>query len=585
MRTYPCLAWLLSILPIACGQGPNGQPANEVACAFDEAAFIYRYQSALCQDGSAWVSPAKGGLTITDLNSGKKTALAVENLRCSKIVFSPNGKAVLTDLQNGDLVMLEIITGRERLRLPSAHEDSLKALVFSPDGLVLASTADDHSMKVWDLTNGKCLASRRTSKDERFSLSLSHDANTLFFVDRAIVRSWRYAKDKTETLLTHPGLGQIAVSPNEDWIATADYCVIKVWDMRTLKEKQHFGASAGVRRIFFSADGTLLIVGLEDGGVNVWDFVNNKVKYFSAEKKTPIDFVALTPSDELVVPISQDQLKRWKLSSERWQGAPTPAQATEKRNIELKKQRDELTARMRKEIDGVPARIRKASTRKELDEALAPFHHHLVETNTFVGHEKMAADPAWRDDFLRALKDIVAGQDPDMASTAAHVIVNIPGEKTRTMIVDAFKEQKPYALVFIENGLSHRLSEFSLEEKRALVPLLLKTERNGRMDAVLLKIPDARVLPAFFALLDRDQDDKPLKKQEVFAASVSWALIDLFRASKLDVEIPPEIRLPGAAALNNTDPLRAADLWRAWYKANGKHLVWDEQALRYTLKR
>jgi RNA polymerase sigma factor (sigma-70 family) len=78
--------------------------------------------------------------------------------------ISPDGKTLAAAA--GRVVLLwELASGKERGRL-AGHHATVSSLAFSPDGLLLASGALDHTALVWDLT-GMCPAGKWSSHDAR----------------------------------------------------------------------------------------------------------------------------------------------------------------------------------------------------------------------------------------------------------------------------------------------------------------------------------------------------------------------------------------------------------------------------------
>jgi WD40 repeat protein len=78
--------------------------------------------------------------------------------------ISPDGKTLAAAA--GRVVLLwELASGKERGRF-AGHRNTISSLAFSPDGLLLASGALDHTALVWDVT-GMCPNGKWSSRDAR----------------------------------------------------------------------------------------------------------------------------------------------------------------------------------------------------------------------------------------------------------------------------------------------------------------------------------------------------------------------------------------------------------------------------------
>ena len=93
---------------------------------------------------------------------------------------------------------------------------------------------------------------------------------------------------------------------------------------------------------------------------------------------------------------------------------------------------------------------------------------------------------------------------------------------------------------------------------------------------ILMGIPDKRVLPAFFQMLETHQDNREVQRM------ASYSIWIIFRNTvSLQSAVPREI---ADFQELGKDPARAGALWRQWFEKNGERLVWDEQTMGYTLK-
>jgi WD40 repeat protein len=105
---------------------------------------------------------------------------------------------------------------------------------FSPDGQILATAAEEHTVKVWDAKTG----------------------------------------DRLETLRGHTGdVHAVAFSRNGRWLATAgEDSAIRLWDAKSWTLRHTLRGHTGlVMSLAFSPDSRRLVSGSRDHSVKVWD--------------------------------------------------------------------------------------------------------------------------------------------------------------------------------------------------------------------------------------------------------------------------------------------------------------------------
>src|SRR5258706_102367 len=121
----------------------------------------------------------------------------------------------------------------------SGQSSLVRDLAFAPDGGMLASASHDGSLKLWELSSGRCL----------HTLTRQAEKGRAAFVHR------------------------VAWSPNGETLASSgSYRTIWLWDAQrgTCRAILH-GHSADVRGLAFTPDSSQLLSSSEDGTLRLWD--------------------------------------------------------------------------------------------------------------------------------------------------------------------------------------------------------------------------------------------------------------------------------------------------------------------------
>jgi WD40 repeat protein len=163
------------------------------------------------------------------------------------------------------------------------HARAVPALVFSPDGTILASGSEDRTVKLWDLGAGKEIGTLEHTAgvdavafapDGKTLASGGKDETvTLWDVDRTGKTAGRFGKE-VATLRGHTRpVSALAFTPDGKVLASASWDhTVKLWDPATGRERATLeGHADAVRCLAVTADGKTLVSGGDDGTVRVWD--------------------------------------------------------------------------------------------------------------------------------------------------------------------------------------------------------------------------------------------------------------------------------------------------------------------------
>jgi WD40 repeat protein len=153
--------------------------------------------------------------------------------------------------------------------------------VFSPDGLRIATTGWDATVRILDAATGRQLRMLNGHKPGGFgtyAVGWSRDGTRLFALAPSGTRIWDPRTGRTLLKLGPPGGGpapSAVWSPDGRQLLTESAVGVKVWDASTGELQRILETDAGVSELAFSRDGSRLAIGTLDEqtyAIGIWDW-------------------------------------------------------------------------------------------------------------------------------------------------------------------------------------------------------------------------------------------------------------------------------------------------------------------------
>jgi WD40 repeat protein len=206
----------------------------------------------------------------------------------------------------------------------SGHDQRVRSVAFSPDGLRIVSCADDGTVRVWDHTSGmESMTPLQGHKDLVFSVCFSPDGTRIISgsKDRTI-RIWDVHRREQNQPPLHGHTGSIlsvASAPDGRRILSgSEDMTIRLWDVETSTQSllPLQGHNGWVWSVCFSPDGMQILSGSEDNTIRLWDSVSGTCLTVMKGHNGAVMSVAFAPDGLSVASGSVDQtIRLWMLSS------------------------------------------------------------------------------------------------------------------------------------------------------------------------------------------------------------------------------------------------------------------------------
>ncbi len=194
------------------------------------------------------------------------------NWRIVDQVHTPDGRYLVIGGYHSQIHVWHL-----KLREIAAHENEVWSLAFSPDGSSLASAADDHTIKLWDMASARERTTLKGHESLVTAVAYSPDGKRIASGSfDSTIRLWDATSEGPPvTLRGHEGrVRTLTFSPDGAALASGGEDLgIRLWDVNTNHELSPplAGHTSSVYSLTFAPDGKTLYSGSTDKTIRLWD--------------------------------------------------------------------------------------------------------------------------------------------------------------------------------------------------------------------------------------------------------------------------------------------------------------------------
>ncbi len=257
--------------------------------------------------------------TFSDKNEDNKETSYVREVE--NILFSPDGKSILSLVNGYEIRMWDIATGKRRRF--TGDTGYLTNASYSPDGKTLATVDYPGGIRIWDIMTGKLKRTISNFNPRDTSHNTKYDTYYIAFTpngEKAIISEsygtlslWDTGTKRLHTLIKVKWGHDVLLSPDGETVASwngSKAGLIRFWNATTGEHKRtikdHIGTIRGVE---FSRDGSLLAswnFSLEEKTIRLWNVATGRNTQTLSGHKNRISSVIFSPNGETLISGEQD---------------------------------------------------------------------------------------------------------------------------------------------------------------------------------------------------------------------------------------------------------------------------------------
>ena len=253
------------------------------------------------------------------------------------LAYSPDGQILASGGDDHTIRLWNVASGQEIGPPLTGHTGSMTSLAFSPDGTLLASGSADQTIRLWRRSGASgTLGAARRAADRPAGSGAGGGLQPEWEAARLQQLGWQHLAVGPERSRSPRGapltilagdIGALAFSPDGKTLAAGgqDVSTIQLWDVahRRPLGAPLVGQKGFVEQLAFSPNGALLASTGDNGTLRLWDVQHRRLLGAPlATGISPTSSLAFSRDGKMLALASGDRTTLWDVATRRPIGAP-----------------------------------------------------------------------------------------------------------------------------------------------------------------------------------------------------------------------------------------------------------------------
>lgn len=201
-----------------------------------------------------------------------------------------------------------------------AHQGPVRGVAFSPDGKIVASSADDHVVLISDVASGKLLGSLNGTASSQTTVNWSNDGSLVSGSNSGTIRAWQAATVQQTAQVSGVISGSVwatALSPDNKWLAAVgNNGQLGLWRWPIFNAETAAIAStvsdSPSLAVAFAPNSKQLATAGEDGKLQLWNWDGTilRTAALTTANLRPVRTLSFSPDGKFIATGSDDGVIR-----------------------------------------------------------------------------------------------------------------------------------------------------------------------------------------------------------------------------------------------------------------------------------